>query len=56
MSESLKDNEFLIATLDIPEFLGRSMGYVRKMINKNVNNTLQDPALFCHIVIEAIKA
>lgn len=35
MSDLLKDNEALIATPDIPEFLGRSMGYVRKMIKEN---------------------
>lgn len=35
MSDLLKDNEALIATPDIPEFLGRSMAYVRKLIKEN---------------------
>lgn len=35
MSELLKDNEALIATPDIPEFLGRSMAYVHKLIKEN---------------------
>lgn len=38
MSDLLKDNEALIATPDIPEFLGRSITYVRKLIkDKGIN-------------------
>lgn len=35
MSDLLKDNDALIATPDIPEFLGRSMAYVRKLIKEH---------------------